>query len=88
MEELAVQEIFSHSLASGAGNFFRAVYAYFCLAIRVAFFFLMKRFGRIVLTNLPPPPKDQMVHHLVLFPSFSVFVLPQEYHSQCAAHFN
>ena len=39
MEELAVQEIFSHSLASGAGNFFRAVYAYFCLAIRVAFFF-------------------------------------------------
>ena len=59
VEELASVRIF-FSLASGAGNFFRAIPAFFSWPLVLHDFFpaLQNFFHK----SSPPPPKRQMVH--------------------------
>ena len=59
VEELASVRIF-FSLASGAGNFFRAIPAFFSWPLVLHDFFSC--FAEFFSQIFPPPPKRQMVH--------------------------
>ena len=61
-----VSVIIFFSLASGAGNFFRAVHAFFLYPFTLHDFFTVKALQGIFFSQISPPPlKNQMVHPLV-----------------------
>ena len=68
MEELVSARIFFFSLASGAGNFFRSVFAFLSHSCCIIFFYCKGFAGNFFLkSSTPPPPphlKYQMVHPL------------------------